>query len=482
MPIYLLTEDSKGRPSTRKYKCPLCDHRNTRDRLIDHVTEEHSSAVTDEFPAERLIYNSINKITAGKCRICGKETKWDPDKSRYDAFCSDRCKDEYVKIAKERMKKKYGKEHILDDPTHQQKMLNNRSISGLYTFTSGGKMPYVGSYERKFLEFMDVFMHVKTIDLVASYPVVEYEYPHDSGEKHFWILDYYYAPLNLAIDIKDGGDNPNNREMPEYREKQNAKEYAIVNQRVYNYIRLENNDFKQLILTMLEMKDLPDNEVLYDSKIQGMSRYAYIPESLCSPSPMIGIGQEPRLISKKESIYFVFAQNKLSTVFGLSFDNTLKKIWMPNESFELKAYAEDFLDDYEYKVYEFKDQYRDYHIHKLKEKMKNTFVATPSNIYEHFTGRPLLDYMQLEYDTELFECMTLPDYLKMIESSVIATLTDDVSIPMLESTDESYPYDFAQDINGYYVFNKTTNYRSRSYPTVDSIPNVVKKYISGGVI
>ena len=85
--------------------------------------------------------------------------------------------------------------------------------SGYYTFTSGGKIPYVGSYERKFLEFMDKVLQVKTIDIIPSFPIVEYEYPERSGNKHFWILDFYYVPANLAIDIKDGGDNPNNREM-----------------------------------------------------------------------------------------------------------------------------------------------------------------------------------------------------------------------------------------------------------------------------
>ena len=57
------------------------------------------------------------------------------------------------------------------------------------------------------------------------------------------------------MDIKDGGKNPNNREMPEYRAKQNAKEKAIASSGLYNYIRLTDNQFDQLIEIMLDLKD-----------------------------------------------------------------------------------------------------------------------------------------------------------------------------------------------------------------------------------
>lgn len=483
MQLRLLTENTT-RPSTRKYKCPLCEVRDTRDRLILHVEKVHPESINDDFPAARLIYNSINNRTEGKCRICNKPTKWDNNKCRYDSFCSEKCKEEYVRIAKDRMKKKYGKEYILDDPDHQRKMLEGRRISGWYKFTSGGQLPYVGSYEKKFLEFMDVFLHVKSIDIMASYPVVEYEY---NNEKHFWILDYYYIPLNLALDIKDGGDNPNKREMPEYREKQRCKEYAIANGDEYNYMRLENNDFSKLILAMLEMKDLPEYDLTSDIngiRTQKYSHYhsVFIPEHMTSSSPIIGMGQEPRPVAKKDTIYFVLGGNRLNSIFGVSFDKTLKRVWTPNEEFKLESHSGSVLDDYKYKVYEFTDPYYEFHIDKLKRRVSEGCIFTPNILYSHFTERKLTDYKQLESDTDIKECMSYPQYLKMVEECLIATWTDDVSIPLIESTDISYPYDYAQDINGYYVYNKTTNYRSRSYDDLSLIPESVEMYISNGII
>ena len=146
------------------------------------------------------------------------------------------------------------KQEMLKDPEYQNNvMLANRSISGKYKFQDGTIRTYVGSYEHKFLEFMDKFLNVKSEDLETPGPIIEYKF---KGETHKWITDAYYAPYNLAFDIKDGGDNPNKREMPEYRAKQIAKEDAIRKQGKYNYIRLTDNKFEQLIELMLELKEL----------------------------------------------------------------------------------------------------------------------------------------------------------------------------------------------------------------------------------
>ena len=76
-----------------------------------------------------------------------------------------------------------------------------------------------------------------------------------NGKIHKWIMDQYIVPFNLCIDIKDGGNNPNNRNMEEYRNKQIAKEKAIREQKEFNYLRLTNNDFGQLLAAMLKIKD-----------------------------------------------------------------------------------------------------------------------------------------------------------------------------------------------------------------------------------
>ena len=240
----------------RKYQCPYCNDKYDRVKLVDHIEKKHSEFIPKDFTASRIVFNIVNKKEKGKCTICGKESPWDEDKCRYDRFCSEKCKKAYEQLAAERLKRVRGmtKQEMLKDPEYQNNMmLANRSISGKYKFQDGTIRTYVGSYEHKFLEFMDKFLNVKSEDLETPGPIIEYKF---KGETHKWITDAYYAPYNLAFDIKDGGDNPNKREMPEYRAKQTAKESAIKKQGKYNYIRLTDNKFEQLIELMLELKEL----------------------------------------------------------------------------------------------------------------------------------------------------------------------------------------------------------------------------------
>ena len=88
-------------------------------------------------------------------------------------------------------------------------------------------------------------------------PTIYYEY---EGEEHTWITYAIYLPYKLVFDIKDGGNNKNNREMPEYRAKQLMKEKFITDQGEYNYIRLTNNEFVQLLTMFAELKESYSND------------------------------------------------------------------------------------------------------------------------------------------------------------------------------------------------------------------------------
>lgn len=239
----------------KKYKCPYCDKRYERTKLITHIEKNHEDMIPKDYTATRVVFNLINKKTVGHCTICGKETKWNEDKARYERLCGNpACKKKYMDETAKRLYLKHGKtkEDFLNDPEFQERMLANRSISGKYKFQDGGVLPYVGSYEKTFLEFMDQFFGVKSDDLIAPGPVIDYEY---NGKAHKWITDFYYEPYNLVFDIKDGGDNPNTRDMKEYREKQVAKEKAIAKTGEYNYIRLTDNKMDQMIELMMELKE-----------------------------------------------------------------------------------------------------------------------------------------------------------------------------------------------------------------------------------
>ena len=239
--------------TSKRYKCPYCEYRHYRDKLILHVEEDHEDMIPKDYTPSRVVYNAVNKRDHGTCMICHSKTEWDENKQRYNTLCGNpKCKTKYVEIVRSRMVKKYGTHNLLNDPEFQKKMLENRSISGKYKFEDGGSIGYVGSYEKKFLEFMDKFLHIKSYDIISPGPNIPYMY---KGKEHVWITDFLYEPYNLVFDIKDGGDNPNTRSMEEYREKQIAKEKAIAEYGEYNYIRLTDNKFEQLISIFMELKE-----------------------------------------------------------------------------------------------------------------------------------------------------------------------------------------------------------------------------------
>lgn len=251
--------------SARKYKCIFCDKSFERPKLASHIDKHHDDMLCDEkgYTANRIVFDICNKkepIGAGYgvCRICKKPTEWDEKSVRYKAYCSEKCKEQARKNYEKNMLKVYGKTTLLDDMEWQEtKMLANRSISGKYRWSDGTYKTYVGSYEKKFLEFCDNVLQIDSGDLLTPGPTIYYEY---EGKEHTWITDAIYLPYNLVFDIKDGGNNKNNREMPEYRAKQLMKEKFITDQGEYNYIRLTNNEFVQLLTIFAELKESYSNE------------------------------------------------------------------------------------------------------------------------------------------------------------------------------------------------------------------------------
>ena len=264
----------------KKFKCPYCDQRIDRTKLGDHIEKKHKELIPEGFTASRIAFNTINKKEVGHCIVCGSDTEWNEDKLRYERICNNpKCKKEYLKLVEERLKNKRGvtKKEMLSDPSFQDKMLKGRNISGTYKFIDGGSIDYVGSYEKNLLEFMDKYLHCKSYDIQSPGPTIEYIY---EGKKHFWITDFLYIPYNLVFDVKDGGKNPNNREMAIYRAKQVAKEKALVDQGQYNYIRLTDNQFDQLIDIMLDLKfSLAELEGSYNQKMSGLKPIIRINES-----------------------------------------------------------------------------------------------------------------------------------------------------------------------------------------------------------
>ena len=243
------------------YKCPFCDKRYDREKLVNHVEETHETEIPEGFTALRYVFNYVNRKPEsyhGRCTECGGPTPWDENKGRYNRQCGKKaCHDSFVKKCEDNMLRKTGHKRISETEEGQVKMLANRKISGAYKFKNGKEKTYTGSYELKALEFMDKVMNIDPDDLMCPGPILEYTL---DKVKHLYITDFYYIPYNLVIEVKDGGQNPNNRNMPEYRAKQIAKEKYIISKTDYNYLRLTDNDFSQLLSVFMDLKmQLVDN-------------------------------------------------------------------------------------------------------------------------------------------------------------------------------------------------------------------------------
>lgn len=373
------------------YKCPFCDKRYNRQDLVNHVEDVHPYEIPKDFTPLRYVFNYVNKKPLeyhGKCTECGGQTEWDENVGRYKRQCGKKaCHDSYVKKFETNMFNKTGNTRISQTDEGQKKMLANRKISGTYTFQNGAKKTYTGSYEKKALEFMDKVMNINPDDILCPGPVLEYTLVDKEmkiKKRHRYITDFYYIPYNLIIEVKDGGNNPNKRNMPEYRAKQIAKEEYIVKNTDFNYIRLTDNNMRQLLAVFMDLKmQLVENT---------NRRVIHINESIAcmSMAPMIGLKDSDAYITLEPNQNQVFSMgigaNNGTKRYGITRDCFNKLVEIPEEQ-ELLG-----------KKYLLKKD--KYEISKLIENHLGTGFMTLSDAYKYFTDKVLWSDDQIQFDME----------------------------------------------------------------------------------
>jgi hypothetical protein len=244
----------KGILFMKKFKCPLCNDVYVNiEGLCDHIEEEHYDELPKGFTPLRYLYYIRNNRMYGTCITCKNKTEWNESTGRYEAFCSVKCKDKYVKLMQNRMINKYGKTTLLKDPEHQKKMLANRKISGKYEWTDGTEKTYTGSYELDAAKFLDVFMNFDSSDVFMPSP---HTYTYEN-EDHFYIPDIYIASLRLEIEIKDGGDNPNTHHKIQNvdKKKEKLKDEVVKSQKDVDYIKIENKEYAGFMNYLLQKKE-----------------------------------------------------------------------------------------------------------------------------------------------------------------------------------------------------------------------------------
>ena len=394
------------------WKCPFCDKRFDREKLVIHVDDKHQNEIPEGFTALRYVFHYVNKRPLdyhGRCTECKGPTPWDEEVGRYKRQCGKKeCHDSYVKRFEENMVKKKGYTRETSTQEGLEKMLQNRKISGKYTFQNGKKKDYVGSYEKKCLEFMDKVMNIDPDDILAPGPTLQYKY---NGQIHYYITDFYYQPYNLIIEVKDGGDNPNTRNMEEYRKKQIAKEEYIIKHTDFNYIRLTNNDFGQLMSVFADLKmQLVDNS---------KDRVIHVNENnslLINPVNTINNGKITDMLNKK-NIIFDFGD----VLTNYREEDAIKEITdIPSDAVEaiVKAFHEYWKSE-KSETISFEDEMKN-----AKEFVPNEYKMYSDKLYcilheytdkYSYTDHMLLQLSKLGYNLYYLSNWSMGGWLKMIE-------------------------------------------------------------------
>lgn len=240
----------------RRIYCKHCDFFcYSPDDFVSHVERKHADLIPPDMDGYQYSYYLRTGKTHGNCVVCKKPTKWNPKTHKYNRFCGNPlCKEKYRELFKNRMISKYGKTTLLNDPEQQKKMLANRSISGVYTWRDHvTKSPYTGSYERSFLEFLDEILEFDPSDVMAPSPHTYY-YIYE-GKKHFYIPDFFIPSLELEIEIKDGGDNPNmHHKIQDVDKVKEQLKDNVMKKNQYNYIKIVNKENQKFFRFLDEAK------------------------------------------------------------------------------------------------------------------------------------------------------------------------------------------------------------------------------------
>jgi hypothetical protein len=332
-------------------------------------------------------------------------------------------------------------------------------------------------------------LNLNSEDLITPGPTIYYEF---EGKEHTWITDAIYVPYNLVFDIKDGGDNKNNREMPEYRAKQIAKEKVITDQGEYNYIRLTNNEFVQLLTIFAELKE----SYLNDTEPKTISR---IHEHMgpAGPGGMPAVPAD----TAAHSVFITNYMNKNTFDSGFALSNDVTSEYMLARDKETgrlkKVKTKDLLEDCEFETFKYLGD-------DVAVILKEAFSKYKSNEYVDYQYLPCLmtEFSEILSDDQLMfsNMLEIVDWEQINENfnSNIATLEFQANAflegerPYIFCVLDPVKYEYKkkilreyedlsilQDIDGmYFAYNKLSCKRTRGVESIYEISEQMLKSIA----
>lgn len=218
------------------YTFPLDKQKfKTKQALYQHIEENYSHMVTEDMPPSRIYFNLKYNKTEGKCVMTGKPTKWNNATERYERFADENARKAYREMFKKRMKSKYGKTHILDDPEQQKKMLGNRKISLEYKWNDGRISVVNSKLELSFLNFLENTYRFNK-DCLMEPPTIYYTIGKNTSS--FYLPDFYIPSLNLIVEVK--GTNPHYQNRDSYKEELKA---SATRSEGFNFIQINDENY-----------------------------------------------------------------------------------------------------------------------------------------------------------------------------------------------------------------------------------------------
>jgi hypothetical protein len=130
-------------------------------------------------------------------------------------------------------------------------MLKNRKISGTYEFSDGGKIDYVGSYEKDFLQMLNL-LEFKSTDIMGPSPHT-YSYTYENKE-HFYIPDYYLPNFDLEIEIKDN-QTTHHKILEVDKVKERLKDEVMKANPAIHYVKLVDKSYEAFFQYLIEQKE-----------------------------------------------------------------------------------------------------------------------------------------------------------------------------------------------------------------------------------
>jgi len=152
--------------------------------------------------------------------------------------------------------KRAGKEDIMKDMQHQKEMLAARHISGEYKYSDGTVFKYTGSYEKKFLEYLDTILNWPSSDIMAPAPQIIL-YRDFDGKERSHIPDFYLTSLNLIVNIKS---STNKFYRLRDLDTERAQDLAVKNTGL-NYIKIYDNQFDKFMNGVDEIKEAVEKKI-----------------------------------------------------------------------------------------------------------------------------------------------------------------------------------------------------------------------------